>query len=525
MVRQGSVVILHLAVGLVLAASGAAPAEPAPSQTTSFDRKPYKIQVHLGIEPETRIDSRMRQSLLDDWMTLVRRFVGAPWDLNIAKGDDSTALAPLDLLTKEAFAKLEGGPDKVWILQVRRNRATLELLGREFDATVKRLGPIRRAPVPVVADLPRSLLNLALDLFAPLAEVGESIGGDVSVTIQGASLEPASPIGRVAVPGTVFEPLRITVLKDGKSTALGIPFSYLRVVSINGSTARCAIVSALRDPLTKRIARKTSLVALGIKPGIQPTRLRFVTRADKAPAAGYLLTARTIPDGPPREIGTTDREGRITLESGFADGLVALRLLAGNIEPMVELPLMPGLGGEERTIPFEPKPETVALEAQLDAIRDSILDLVAIRARLEARLKARSDGDDWDGVAETLKEFATLTPRTKYADRIAQLKEDAARQQAKNKTAILTKTAQAQIAEVQALIDRYLDDDLIRGYTDAVQRARDEAARAKAKPAKKATPKASPAPVPAPAAKEAAAKPTPKAPADDPRPPSPAVPF
>ncbi|MHC5544782.1 hypothetical protein ACYOEI_41645, partial [Singulisphaera rosea] len=224
----------------------------------------------------------MRQSLIDDWMTLVQRFVGAPWDLSIAKGDDATALVPLDLLTVESFASLEGRPDKFWILQIRRNRATLEVLGREFDTSVKRLGPIRRAPVPVVDDLPRTLLNLALDLFAPMAEIGESIGGDVSITIQGASLEPASPIGRIAIPGTVFEPLRITVLKDGKSTALSIPFSYLRVVAIDGAYARCAIVSALRDPLTKRIARKTSLVALGIKPGIQPTRLRFVTRADKA---------------------------------------------------------------------------------------------------------------------------------------------------------------------------------------------------------------------------------------------------
>ncbi|MHC5537924.1 hypothetical protein ACYOEI_06800, partial [Singulisphaera rosea] len=179
-------------------------------------------------------------------------------------------------------------------------------------------------------------------------------------------------------------------------------------------------------------------------------------------------------------------------------------LLAGNVEPMVELPMMPGLGGEERTIPFEPKPETVALEAQLDAIRDSILDLVAIRARLEARLKARGDGEDWDGVEETLKEFATLPPRSKFADRVARLKEDAARQQAKNKTPILTKTAQAQIADVQALIDRYLEDDLIRGYADAVQRAREEAAKAKSKPAKKGVPKASPAASPAPASKDAA---------------------
>ena len=41
----------------------------------------------------------------------------------------------------------------------------------------------------------------------------------------------------------------------------------------------------------------------------------------------------------------TDRSGRIVLHPGFANGLVILRLLAGNVEPMVELPIMPGESG------------------------------------------------------------------------------------------------------------------------------------------------------------------------------------
>ena len=67
-----------------------------------------------------------------------------------------------------------------------------------------------------------------------------------------------------------------------------------------------------------------------------------MTKPDQAPAAGYTLTARLVPDGQPRELGMTDRAGRIVLKPGFASGLVILRLLAGNVEPIVELPIMPG---------------------------------------------------------------------------------------------------------------------------------------------------------------------------------------
>ena len=90
------------------------------------------------------------------------------------------------------------------------------------------------------------------------------------------------------------------------------------------------------------MSRPNSLAALGLKAGNTPLRLRFITRSDKAPAAGYTLTARRVPDGQPHELGTTDRSGRIVLRPGFANGLVILRLLAGSVEPMVELPMMPG---------------------------------------------------------------------------------------------------------------------------------------------------------------------------------------
>lgn len=489
MVRNGSLVsVLTLTVGWLAVGSVTSGAPTAPVETPPGQR-PYQIEASLIIEPSARIDARSQARLVANWHALTDRFVGAPWELTVAATPEPALLAPLESLKPKDFDLGKAGHDKRWVIRIEHAGTGYSLSGREFDVASGRLGPTLHRSVPIVDDLPRGLLNFTLDLFCPTAEIEESSGGGVTLTVRGGAIEPASAAGRVVGPGSVFEPVRLVFLPNGSTRILNIGFTYLRVESVDGASVRCAILSALRDPLTRRIARKNRLIAVGVKPADRPTKLRFVTRSDKMPAAGYVLTGRTLPDGPARELGTTDRQGRIILEPGFASGLVALRLLAGSVEPMVEFPMMPGESTSETTIPFEPRPATVALEAQLDALRDTVIDLVAVRARLESRLKARAEGDDWPGVESTLKEFNGLTPRSSLTDKLNTLKDNAAQQQAKTKTAILTKTAQAQITEIQALIDRYLDDDVIRGYTEALQAARDEAAaKAKADARKKQAP-------------------------------------
>ena len=195
--------------------------------------------------------------------------------------------------------------------------------------------------------------------------------------------------------------------------------------------------------------------------------------------------ARSIPPGlKPTDLGMTDREGRIVVRPGVLDGLASLRLLAGNDEPMLDIPVMPGETGEERTIVFEARTLTLDLEARLDALRDAIVDVVAVRSRLEARMKARLDGEDWAGLDEAIKEFRALTPRETFATRLEQIKESGRRQEEEAKTTVLTRNARGQLDETQGLIDRYLDDDAIRSYEDAATRGKAEAAKAKA-PAKK----------------------------------------
>jgi hypothetical protein len=472
------ILIFMIALGRAALAEPAAGTGTAPAPVEAIDRLPYKITAHVAITPEARIDTRGREQLLAAWRGLVHRFVGPPWELSIAESERAVLGLDLEELEPAALDDLVGDRDKVWLIQLGRDGAGWSLAGRELDTPTRRLGPTCRQSAPIRADLPRALLDLTRALFRPLATIGEPSGGGVALVLRAGALRAASPAGQFVKAGTVFRPIRKVGLPDGTERLLDIPFTYLRVESLDGPGAHAAIISSLRDPLTRRIAQKSTLLALGSTPGPYPTRLRFLTLPDKAPAAGYSLTGRLLPDGLARDLGTTDRAGQIVLSPGQYDGLISVRLLAGGVEPLVEFPLMPGESASERTLPpVDPRRATVALEGELDALRDAVIDLVAVRARLEARLKARYDGEDWAGAEAALQEFSRLPSRDSFAARLASYKDGAAQEQARTKTAVLTRTAQAQIAELDGLIARYLDDDIFRGYADALTKVRAEAAR------------------------------------------------
>jgi Merozoite surface antigen 2c len=139
-------------------------------------------------------------------------------------------------------------------------------------------------------------------------------------------------------------------------------------------------------------------------------------------------------------------------------------------------------------------------------------------------MKARFEGEDWTGLEETLKEFGRLTPRDEFAQRLAKLKEDAAQAQSNLKQAILTKTATAQITDLQSMIDRYLDDELYNLYRQEFDKIKKEAqaptkksavaARvAPARTPKSSTPDQTAAPKTAQASAPTAAAPAPATPA------------
>lgn len=487
-------IALIVAVGLAFGAAGFARARQEPSEAKEaaapIEERPYRIRAFVSFDPSTRVDSRARERIVDAWQGLARRTVGPAWQVEVAESDGPASGLVLETLDPEAVRPMAQGVDKVWLIQGWPAGGGVALQGREFDAMTGWLGPMQVRRAPFARDVARELFRLTEAMFAPSAEIGEPSADSVPLRVRGAGLPRGEQGQGVAPPGTVFRPVRIFYKQDDSVLNIQrVPYSYLRVTDRDGAETRALLIRGVADPLSKRFPRKNKLVALGVNPGASPTRFRFVQAKDQAPAAGYVLMARPAPDGPARVVATTDRDGRVAIPSGFGDGLLIVRLIAGRSEPLREVPIMPGESEEEHTIPVDPRPQAVTLETQLDALRDEIVDLVAVRNRLERRMKAREQGDDWAGVEEVLVEYRKLRPRDLYAKRLDRLVADAEAQEQRTKSIVLTKTARSQIADTQSLIARYLDDELYRAYEDAVIRARERDARAKAQPKPRPAPK------------------------------------
>jgi hypothetical protein len=454
------------------------PAEPeTEAEAVAMADRPYSIRVWLSIDPSARIGPASAEALVGDWLVLAERFVGAPWRIDVQEGEGPLQGWTPDQLRPPMVAPLVEGVDKGWFLQVEpaRSGGGFSLSGREYDATTRQLGPLYRQPAPYPLDAPRSLFELTRRVFAPIAEIERTDGG-AELLVQGGGLPTADPDNRVVERGLVFRPYWIFLgPNESVQEIRPIPFTYLHVDRIDGPIARCEVVSGLRQPLPRQVGGRYRLVALGIRPADVPTRFRFLSGVEdqRKPVAGYVLTARGLRDRTAFEVGTTDRDGRITLPPKFSDSLVMLRLLAAGVEPLREFPVLPGETPDEREVPVEPRPQAVALEFRLKAIQDEIVDLIARRGVLEARLDARAEGQAWGEVKRLLEEYEQLTPRQHFEERVARLAEDAQREQAELGIPILTRTAQAELAETRALIERYLDSEAYDAFVDAYRRSQE----------------------------------------------------
>lgn len=457
-----------------------------------FGARPYKIRAWVAIDPRARIDARGREALVSSWLAMARRFVGPPWEIEVAEGPGPLLGGEVDGVQADAVEAAAKGVDKAWLLAIGPDgKDGYVLAGREFDVATLRLNPTLRHLAPHPADAPRVMLKLALGLFSPVAEIGEQVGGGVKIIVQGAGLQTGDSIGRVVAKDSTFRVVRVSYApdgtiarrKDGTPIIKDVPHAFLRVEAMDGPVARCGIVSGVKNPLTKA-ARSSRVIALGIKPANNPTRFHFVVPpekkrdpADKSepappkPAAGYVLTVRNIPDGSPREVGITDREGRVVLPAGFSDRLVVVRLLAGSSEPLVEFPVMPGETAGEQTVPISPKPEAVALESALSALRDELIDLVGVRARMLSRIDARVKAANWDEAKTLIAQFHKLPARKDFEERIAKMRQKAVddQRELKLKRPILTKTAQAQLADAEGLLDHFLKEDQILALEETVK--------------------------------------------------------
>ena len=159
---------------------------PAAAVPEAIDRQPYRIALHLSLDPTARIDEARRSALLKQWLALVHRFVGPPWIVTIASQPSPLANGKLEALEASSFATFVSSFDKIWLVRISDggSSAGLVFTGREYDTATQWLGPLQEHKAFVLADAPRALLQFALELFNPTALITGQEGGKALLMVR-----------------------------------------------------------------------------------------------------------------------------------------------------------------------------------------------------------------------------------------------------------------------------------------------------------------------------------------------------
>src|SRR5262245_15407135 len=129
----------------------------APLESQPIDHLPYRIELHLALDPSARIDTLRMTNLLKQWKSLVHRFVGPPWIVKVANRPSPLSSGDLSSLEPESVAKFDPAFDKIWLIRIAAGEpnSRLVLTGREYDTATRRLGPLQERRAILLADSPR----------------------------------------------------------------------------------------------------------------------------------------------------------------------------------------------------------------------------------------------------------------------------------------------------------------------------------------------------------------------------------
>jgi hypothetical protein len=268
--------------------------------------------------------------------------------------------------------------------------------------------------------------------------------------------------------------VRLFFERSGKFVASSIePWTYLKAGKPDTSGVNAQIISSFRDPVGRKYRQTNKLIALAFNPSDTATLLQFSQLVNtngtpvKHPVAGYKVEIHRWPDGEVQSTHVTDRDGRLKVEPPVGLEFFGVRLVGGSIEPLVDVPVL--AGDQVPAILADTKPAAIEFEQQLISFRDEVLDAIARRLVVEARLAERTRAEDWDRVAELLRDWKATPIASSYTNKLADWKVGAQKRQLTEKKAIFTQAAQALTAELEALVSRYEGQD-IEAFEESLQK-------------------------------------------------------
>ena len=343
-------------------------------------------------------------------------------------------------------------PDKVFLVKIQATTSPMQVAVRELDCPMRLMGPIVRDRAFSEIDLADVVAQATRKSFAPVVRL-ENVGQKSAVgrvraggllMVKGSDgdyvLDETNPAA--IMEGDFLQPVIRRVDSYNVPIMLEIvDFAFLRMSHLDGAKAEMDAFAGRVGTLQGRSDRRTTRVALKIRPFFDDTvvRLHSKGRPDK-PLVGYDIYEKDLETKAFTLVGRSDWDGRIRLEppprasNSEADAAAAdqsadggqggdaiesgestynpMRLLyvKNGRAVLARLPVIPGQS--ELEIADIPADDIrLRAEAYLKGVENAIVDLVAIRSLLAARIRIKLEKGD---LKEANELFVALRDQPTY---------------------------------------------------------------------------------------------------------------
>lgn len=318
--------------------------------------------------------------------------------------------------------------DKLIVVRLAEDAGAMQVSVRENDLQTGQWGPVVDREVSSVARLGSVIGSGVAEAFMPLTKIervdeadkvyiqARAIDACVRVTLNedsGFDVQPITSSPVLVKPEDRLLPIIRKTNRSGDLVSLDpIPYTFLTLDSIEGSSLVASIHSTQRAPLSQRKSKRAQKLAIVIRPVQRSSTLHLESKSTakkkSLPLEGYEVWARKPDDAKDVEsefLGKTDWQGNLTILPSES-GLRLLYIKRGS-RALRKLPVIPGF--KDRLVSQLPNDDTrLFAEGVINGYGNDIVNLVVQRELLEADIDSALQDERFEDAKLSMREYQGL---------------------------------------------------------------------------------------------------------------------
>ena len=402
------------------------PEAPAP-----WILRPYEVQVQIAVADDPEFIWQHDDHFFEDVRKLIRGELHQMWNLEIVPAESVNWFAPEQLenlsgkAIKENFSSTTF--DKVLLVTVSHQTGQFTIAAREWDSSSQSLSSYHEKHARDHRQITAQVASIVLQAFRPFGEL-ETISEDgdtAEFLIRGGEYLPRNKARMQFQPGDFLVPYFRYLDRQREVQRIQVlPWTFLKVDSVNRSRIEVSTISTFRSPLSGT-RRRVEVMGMRIRPHLQFTEVLIYPRGDKLnPLVGYRceVMSRVPSEDDPVEDRiklVTDRRGIATVPANPEFVVQYLYVYSGKAL-LAKVPLVPGYAPRlELEVPDDR--HRLNVEGEVALMQSELIDIVSTREVLMARVRNAVEKKQWDDVSKFMTQIQELATDEDFKIRIEAL--------------------------------------------------------------------------------------------------------